>query len=47
VRGRSVVARGWRIVGLARPIDVWYEGEQWVGLDTAVAGDRRLAYRLQ
>jgi hypothetical protein len=47
VRGRSVVARGWRIVGLARPIDVWYDGEQWVGLDTAVAGDRRLAYRLR
>jgi hypothetical protein len=39
--------RGLRIVGLPQPIDVWYEGDRWVGLDTAVAGGRRLSYRLK
>jgi hypothetical protein len=39
-------ARGLRIVGLTHPIDVWYEGDRWVGLDTEVAGGRRLSYRL-
>lgn len=38
--------RGLRIDGLARPIDVWYAGERWVGLDTVVDG-RRLSYRLR
>ena len=40
-------ARGWRIEGLPAPIDVWYEGDQWVGLDTVVGGSRRLSYRLR
>lgn len=39
--------RGLRIGGLAQPIDVWYVGERWVGLDTIVDGGRRLSYRLR
>lgn len=38
--------RGLRIGGLAQPIDVWYEGERWIGLDTVLGGNRRLSYRL-
>lgn len=38
---------GLRINGLAQPIDVWYAGERWVGLDTFVSGGRRLSYRLR
>ncbi|MGE5104176.1 MAG: DUF6134 family protein [Betaproteobacteria bacterium] len=38
--------RGLRIGGLAQPIDVWYVGDRWVGLDTFVSGGRRLSYRL-
>lgn len=47
VGGRSAAVRGLRISGLAHPIDVWYAGERWVGLDTTVQGDRRLSYRLR
>lgn len=39
--------RGLRIGGLAQPIDVWYAGDRWVGLDTTVDGGRRLSYRLR
>jgi hypothetical protein len=39
--------RGLRISGLAQPIDVWYVGNRWVGLDTIVSGGRRLSYRLR
>lgn len=46
VRGKSVAVTGLRISGLPRPIDVWYAGEQWVGLDTSVEGGRLLTYRL-
>lgn len=45
VRGKPVAARGWRIDGLAHPIDVWYAGDDWIGLDTVVEGGRRLRYR--
>lgn len=45
--GRSAPVRGLRITGLARPIDVWYVGDRWVGLDTTVDGGRRLSYRLR
>jgi hypothetical protein len=47
VRGESTRAQGWRIVGLSHPIDVWYVGDRWVGLDTTVDGARRLSYRLR
>jgi hypothetical protein len=47
VRGAPVAARGLRIAGLPQPIDVWYDGDNWVGLDTLVRGQRRLSYRLR
>lgn len=46
VGGRTTPVRGLRITGLARPIDVWYDGARWVGLDTTVDGARRLSYRI-
>lgn len=46
VRGHPTWARGIRIGGLAQPIEVWYDGQDWVGLDTWVGGGRRLSYRL-
>lgn len=42
-----VSAGGIRIAGTASPIDVWYSGARWVGLDTKVAGGRTLSYRLR
>lgn len=48
VRGKPVEATEFRISGPAQPISVWYTGEgQWVGLDSIVAGGRKLSYRLQ
>lgn len=47
VQGTPRSVRGLRISGLPRPIDVWYEGTRWVGLDTVVSGGRRLSYRLR
>jgi hypothetical protein len=47
VRGKPVSVRGLRIAGLGHPIDVWYQGDQWVGLDTVVQGGWRLSYRLK
>jgi hypothetical protein len=46
VRGRPVTARGLRITGLPQAIDVWYDDDTWIGLDTTVRGNRRLSYRL-
>lgn len=46
VEGRPTSVRGLRIAGLPHPIDVWYAGTRWVGLDTTVAGGRKLTYRL-
>lgn len=43
----AVQATGWRIEGLPFPIDVWWSGDDWVGLDAAVQGGRRLSYRLR
>lgn len=47
VRGSQVPVQGWRIAGLKHPIDVWYAGERWVGLDTTVDRGRKLTYRLR
>ncbi|MEZ5649764.1 MAG: DUF6134 family protein [Burkholderiaceae bacterium] len=47
VAGRPIAVRGMRILGAAQPIDVWYDARGWAGLDTTVAGDRRLSYRLR
>lgn len=44
-KGKPVAVTGVRIAGLERPIDVWYAGERWVGLDTEVRGGRKLTYR--
>ncbi len=47
VRGHAVAATSYRISGVAQPIDVWYDADgRWIGLDTVVAGGRRLTYRL-
>lgn len=47
VAGQEAPVRGLRIAGLKQPIDVWYQGDRWVGLDTQVDGGRKLSYRLQ
>lgn len=48
VRGKPVEATGLRITGAANPIVVWYSAQgEWVGLDSTVAGGRKLSYRLQ
>lgn len=48
VRGKPVEATGFRITGPAHPIVVWYSSQgEWIGLDSTVAGGRKLSYRLQ
>jgi len=48
VRGLQTSATRWRITGPAQPIDVWYSAQgDWVGLDSTVAGGRKLSYRLE
>lgn len=47
VRGQPVEASEFRITGAAQPIVVWYTPRgEWVGLDSIVAGGRKLSYRL-
>jgi hypothetical protein len=47
VRGKPVEANEYRITGAAQPIVVWYTPRgEWVGLDSIVAGGRKLSYRL-
>jgi len=47
VRGKPVEANEFRITGAAHPIVVWYTAQgEWVGLDSTVAGGRKLSYRL-
>ncbi len=43
----AVEAPGGRVDGLPNAIDVRWEGDEWVGLDTVVAGGRHLTYRLR
>lgn len=48
VRGTAVEATEFRITGAAQPIVVWYSAQgEWIGLDSTVAGGRKLSYRLQ
>jgi len=48
VRGTPTPATRWRITGPAHPIDVWYSAQgDWIGLDSTVAGGRKLSYRLE
>lgn len=47
VRGNRVLARRYRIDGAGSPIDIWYAAnDEWVALESAVAGGRRLRYAL-
>jgi hypothetical protein len=47
VRGEPVNAKRYRITGPRQPIDLWYStGDEWLGLESTVAGGRRLRYRL-
>lgn len=46
-RGHAVTVDGLRITGLEHPIDVWYAGNLWIGLDAVVGRGRHLSYRLQ
>ncbi len=47
VHGQPVAATRFRITGPAAPIEVWYTPQgEWVGLDSTVAGGRKLSYRL-
>ena len=48
VRGRTVVAQRYRITGPKNPIDLWYSAAgEWLGLESTVAGGRRLQYRIE
>jgi Family of unknown function (DUF6134) len=48
VRGTPTPATRWRITGPTNPIDVWYSAQgEWIGLDSTLAGGRKLSYRLQ
>ena len=47
VRGTTTAARRVRLTGAEPPIDLWYlPSGAWVGLDSTVAGSRKLSYRL-
>lgn len=47
VRGATVPARSWRILGSHQPVEVWYSTQRaWIGLDATVRGGRTLSYRL-
>lgn len=48
VGGVPVSARHYRITGPKNPIELWYSADQeWIGLESAVGGGRRLRYRLE
>ena len=47
VRGMPVTAKRFRIVGPKNPIDIWYSlADEWLSLESTVAGGRRLRYAL-
>ena len=48
VRGAPVTAKRYRITGPKNPIDLWYSaGDDWLALESTVAGGRRLRYALK
>ena len=48
VRGVPVPARRYRIAGPKNPIDLWYSPtREWLALEAAVDGGRRLKYRIE
>lgn len=48
VRGVVVPARRYRIAGPKNPIDLWYSpAREWLALEAAVDGGRRLKYRIE
>jgi hypothetical protein len=47
VRGAPVAAKRFRLTGSGKPIDLWYSlGDEWLALESTVAGGRRLRYQL-
>jgi hypothetical protein len=47
VRGATVAAKHYRVTGPKNPIDLWYsQSDEWLALESTVAGGRRLRYRL-
>jgi hypothetical protein len=47
VRGAPVEAKRFRLTGSGKPIDLWYSlGDEWLALESTVAGGRRLRYLL-
>jgi hypothetical protein len=48
VGGAVVAARHYRISGPKNPVELWYSNTgEWLGLESVVAGGRRLRYRLE
>ncbi len=46
VRGQPTVAQRYRLAGSLLSIDLWYAKQEWVALESATKGGRRLRYRL-
>ena len=48
VRGAPVPAKRYRITGTKNPIDLWYSPtDEWLALESTLAGGRRLRYALK
>ena len=48
VRGALVAAKRYRITGTKNPIDLWYSpSDEWLALESKLAGGRRLRYALK
>ena len=48
VRGAPVPAKRYRITGTKNPIDLWYSpADEWLALESTLAGGRRLRYALK
>ena len=47
VRGAPMEAKRFRLTGSGKPIDLWYSlDDEWLALESTVAGGRRLRYQL-